>query len=152
MAARTIVHCLALIALCAPTLYLPLPALAQGAGATPAAIDPQPLPPRRYVQIAPGWLVARVFTSERSAAGAVEIADVLVGPRQRAVPLPMHAGGLFEVHAGSAVLEINGKKQKLTQGQIVAIAPGDRIAVDNRAQPRPLVVRLIRFGDVGGLP
>jgi len=53
----------------------------------------------------------------------------------------------------SAALEPDGRKRTVKQGEITTITPGDRVAIDNREQPRPLVARLIRFGDVeGGRP
>ena len=139
-----------LYSIAVPMLAFAIAAGAQVAALADAPIDPQPQPPARYVQIAPGWLIAHMFTSERLGAGEIDVIDVLVGPEQRTDKLRIHAGGLFEVHAGRAVIEVNGKKRTITQGQIETIAAGDLIAIDNRKQQRALVARLIRFGDIDG--
>ena len=108
MASRTIVHCVALIALGAPMLSLPIPASAQGAAATPATIDPQPRPPRRYVQIAPGWLGDQL-ASERDVAEAERIiATNFVSVVALLVPLGNHfeAAGAGHIAVLSSVAGI----------------------------------------------
>ena len=73
-------------------------------------------------------------------------------PHQVTASNKVGVGAIIEVQAGAALISVNGSQREVVSGTIVSLKPGDVFSIDNRRQPRPLVARLIRIGDVGGAP
>lgn len=104
----------------------------------------------RYTQSGKGLLSAPAYTSGRLQAGAIDVADLLVGPHQATSSNRINVGAFIEVQAGAAFISVNGKRRAIASGTIVVLKPGDTFSIDNRREPRPVVARLVRVGDIAG--
>jgi hypothetical protein len=105
--------------------------------------------PGSYQESAPGLLTRSVF---KAAAGSttVEIIDLLVGPGKSSEPIVLAGGALLDAQGGSATLLVDGKGQNIQPGQVVSLAQGQQIAIDNSRGPRSFVARLVLLSRPGG--
>jgi hypothetical protein len=100
--------------------------------------------PESYRQMVPG-LLSRSVSKTEAGTVTIEIVDLLVGPNQRSEPINLQGGAMLDVQAGNAALLVDGKQKRVRPGEVMALAQGQRVAIDNSRESRAFVVRLILF-------
>ena len=56
---------------------------------------------------------------------------------------------MLDVQAGNAALLVDGKQKRVRPGDVMALAQGQRVGIDNRQKSRAFVARLILFSSGG---
>jgi hypothetical protein len=118
-------------------------------GGVHSSIPAEPSPPPNYQQWVPGLLSRPVFKTSETGNTTVEVVDLLVGPGHSSQPIRLAGGALLDVQSGSASLIVDGKAQRIQAGSVVPLAQNQKIAFDNKSEPRALVARLILLSRTG---
>jgi hypothetical protein len=98
--------------------------------------------PGPFRELAQNLLGRTVFKTDAGNVG-LEIIDLLVGPARTSKPIPLNGGALLDVQGGEAALIVDGKMRRIKPGDVVSLARGQSVIIDNSRARRSLVARLI---------
>lgn len=102
--------------------------------------------PASYRETSHGLLSRDLYATSEIAETSIVIRDILVGPGQHATDIRIDAPAVLQVRAGQASVNINGRMTEARLGQVLTLARGQRLDIDNRQSPRPFTARWIVIG------
>ena len=101
----------------------------------------------KYRKYADGLYMLALFrTVSADRSYQVDVWNLLVGPGQETTEFELPGTAILLVRAGSAVIVVDdGKGTELEMGGTLVVEPASRLRITNRAEDRPISVRVTMF-------
>ena len=97
----------------------------------------------QYKQYVAGLLARTVYRTDENPRFTVEIWDLLVGPGKKSDPATLPGGAIFEVRAGSGVINAGDNSRDVKLGATMAIEDGQSFQIQNGSADSALSIRAV---------
>lgn len=123
---------------------------AKGEGLLPKAVPGEAKfspyqPAKPYQQLAKGLLGRKLYEAPAEVGMAVQVHDLLVGPKQHSESYAFPGTAIFEVRTGSGQFKMGDKSQPIETGKVLTAPAGQPFTIENQTEI-PIAIRIQVLG------